>query len=79
MKNEKLWENIGYVNLALCLFGQITVGWFYMVAQSAYLLANGIGVARSFILKRPTADKVKDTAFFAITLALIVIRMWGGR
>ena len=62
--------------LALCLIGQVTVGYFYLFAQIAYLIANGISVVRSFALKRPSADKVKDIAFFAITLALIIIRIF---
>ena len=76
MNKEKIWEWIGYINLALCIVGQITVGWFYLFAQVTYLIANGIGVARSFILKRPVADKMKDIVFFAITLALIILRIF---
>ena len=76
MKNQKIWELIGYINLALCIVGQITVGKFYLFAQVAYLVANGIGVARSFILKRPIADKMKDIVFFAITVALIILRIF---
>lgn len=76
MTNQKLWECIGYVNLALCIIGQITVGKFYLLAQGAYLIANGIGVARCFILKRPIADKTKDITFFAITVALIILRIF---
>lgn len=73
---EKVWVAIGYVNLVLCIVGQITVGNFYLFAQITYLVANGIGVARSFILKRPIADKTKDITFFAITLALIILRIF---
>lgn len=76
MTNQKVWEAIGYINLALCIISQVTVGYFYIFAQLVYLVANGIGVARSFILKRPAADKVKDIVFFAITLALIILRIF---
>ena len=41
MKNVKTWENIAYIALALCVFGNIAVGWFYLLAQVAYLVANG--------------------------------------
>lgn len=71
----KFWEYMGYINLALCIIGQITVGKFYLLAQVAYLVANGIGVVRSFSLKRPVADKSKDIVFFAITIALILLRL----
>lgn len=73
---DKAWEYMGYVNLGLCIIGQIAVGKFYLFAQLAYLIANCIGVARSFSLKRPTADKMKDITFFAITLALIILRLF---
>lgn len=64
MNNTKAWEWIGYINLVLCIVGQITVGYFYIFAQCLYLVANGIGVARQFILKRPIADKTKRYYFF---------------
>lgn len=76
MNNEKVWEYMGYISLALCIIGQITVGYFYLFAQTAYLIANGVGVVRSFILKRPIADKTKDIVFFAITLALIFLKIF---
>ena len=75
MKKETVWEIIGYIGLALCVFGQIAIGWVYLVAQCAYLLANISGVVRDFALKLPNANKVKDIVFTAITLALIVIRI----
>lgn len=76
MNNQKVWEWIGYINLALCIVGQITVGKLYLFAQTAYLLANGIGVTRSFMLRRPVSDKVKDIVFFAITAALIILKIF---
>lgn len=69
-----MWEIMGYVTLALCVFGQIVVGYFYLIAQFGYLSANVIGVARDFALDLPTPNKVKDIVFTGITLALIVIR-----
>ena len=75
MKKETVWEIVGYIGLALCVFGQIAIGWVYLVAQCAYLLANISGVVRDFALKLPNANKVKDIVFTAITLALIVVRI----
>lgn len=75
MKKEIIWEIVGYIGLALCVFGQIAIGWVYLVAQCAYLLANISGVVRDFALKLPNANKVKDIVFTAITLALIVVRI----
>lgn len=73
----RIWENMVYISLALCIFGQIAVGWMYLVAQGAYLIANLISVVRSFALGRPTGDKVRDITFFTITVALIAVRLFG--
>lgn len=74
--NNAFWEIIGYLTLALCIFGQIAVGYLYITAQIAYLLANALGVVRDFALKLPNANKVRDIVFTAITIALIVIKLF---
>lgn len=71
--SKTLWEGIGYSTLALCVFGQIAVGYWYMIAQGAYLISNIASVVRDFALCLPTANKVRDITFSAITVALIVI------
>ena len=76
-KSNAFWEGIGYFTLALCIFGQITVGTWYLLAQFGYLIANALGVARDFALNLPKANKVRDLAFSAITLGLIVVRLFG--
>lgn len=72
-KSNKTWEFIGYFTLALCIFGQIAVGYIYLVAQFAYLVANALGVVRDFALDLPRANKVRDIVFTAITIGLMVI------
>jgi len=74
--NNTFWEIIGYATLALCIFGQITVGYFYIIAQVAYLIANVLGVIRDFALDLPRANKVRDIVFTAITLALIALKIF---
>lgn len=74
-KKNVIWEAVGYLTLAMCIFGQITVGYIYLVAQGVYLVANLASTIRSFALGLPTANKVKDITFTAITLALIVIKI----
>jgi len=76
MEKKKIylvWEIIGYITLALCIIGQITVGKWYLLAQSAYLIANIAGVFRDFALHLPAANKVRDVVFTAITIALIIV------
>lgn len=69
------WEIICYIGLALCIIGQITVGKYYVLAQSLYLIANLSAVVRDFSIKLPTANKVKDIFFTAITIALLLLRL----
>ena len=72
-KKENFWDNAGYVVLVLLLIGQITVGWLFMIGQSAYLIGNLINVVRDFKLNRPKADKIKNICFTAITIGLIIL------
>ena len=73
MKKTVFWEIIGYITLALCVFGQIAVGKMYLIAQTAYLIANTASVIRDFALKLPPANIVRDICFTGITIALIII------
>lgn len=75
-KNNTFWEIVGYSTLALCIFGQISVGYIYMVAQVAYLVANVFSVVRDFALDLPRANKVRDVVFTGITVALIAIKIF---
>ena len=72
-KNNWKWETLGYVGLLLCVIGQITVGYWYLVAQGVYLVANITSVVRDFALDLPNANKVKDVVFTGITIALIIV------
>ena len=69
----KIFENVLYISLALMLIGQIVIGGNYIWGQILYLVANTINLARTFAMKRPLADKVKDSCCFAVTLGLIIL------
>ena len=75
LASNMFWELIGYTNLALCVIGQITVGYWYLPAQFVYLSANVIGVVRNLKLNLPKANIVKDFAFTGITIGLIIMRI----
>jgi hypothetical protein len=75
---NNLWEIIGYICIALCIIGQVAVGYLYIPAQICYLVANIASVVRNYALNLPRANKVKDICFSAITVGLIVIYMTGG-
>ena len=72
-KTKLMWEIVGYGTLLLCVFGQIAVGYYYLIAQGAYLIANLASVIRDFKLGLPPANKVKDCCFTAITIGLIAV------
>lgn len=74
---KKFWENLQYATLVLLIVGQCTVGSLFYLGQGAYLLANVISVLRCFLLSRPTSDKIKDCSCLAITLGLILIKIFG--
>ena len=72
-KEKTIWELIGYIGLALLVFGQIAVGYWYIPAQIAFLIANLSSVIRDFKMRLPTANKVRDIVFTGITIGLIFI------
>lgn len=78
MTNNKTWNNMGYLVMALLLIGQVTVGWLFMVGQGAYLVGNALNIVRDFKLGRPASDKVKNICFGAITLGLMVVYVFKG-
>lgn len=71
INKDLVWELVGYATLIMCVFGQIAVGYWYLVAQIVYLVANVATVVRDFALDLPSANKVKDICFTGITVALI--------
>ncbi len=71
--DQIFWECIGYISLALCIFGQIAVGYMYIPAQIVYLCANIMSLVRSISIKLPKANIIKDVVFTAITVGLIAI------
>lgn len=75
INSNLLWEVVGYTTLALCIFGQIAVGYIYLAAQAAYLIANILSVIRDYKLNLPPSNKTKDIVFSAITVGLIVIKI----
>lgn len=80
-ENGKIWkffEALNYLVLMLLILGQCTVGSNFIIGQSVYLGANIIAVTRTFVLKRPMADKVKDCCCLGITCGLLGIKILGG-
>lgn len=68
----KFFENLQYLTLALTIAGQVLIGGNYFAGQGCWLVANVISVLRCFVLKRPAADTVKESALTALTAGLIV-------
>lgn len=76
-KLERIFANeIGYFVMAMLIIGQCTVGEWFFFGQGVYLIANVVNVVRDFILKRPNSDKIRNISFSAITLGLILIRVF---
>lgn len=72
-KHVKFVENLQLLGLALTIIGQVLVRFdLALVAQSIWLAANVIALGRDFYLYRPAADKIKNGALCALTLALVI-------
>jgi hypothetical protein len=75
---EKIFETLNYFVLMCLIVGQCTVGSNFIIGQCIYLTANVCSVARTFVLHRPLADKIKDCTCLAITVGLLAIKFLGG-
>lgn len=72
-KHVAFVENLQLVGLALTIAGQVLVRFdLALVAQTLWLVANLIALGRDFYLRRAMADKVKNAALTALTLALVI-------
>ena len=71
--SNKTIENLNYIVLMGLIIAQCVIGKWYLVGQGIYLACNLISAIRSFVLKRPKADKIKDLSCTAITIGLILI------
>lgn len=72
-RNNLVWDIVGYGTLGLCIIGQVTVGYAYLIAQVVYLIANMAGAVRDITLRLPRANTVRDIVFTGITIALIIM------
>lgn len=70
---RNLINNIQYLTLVLLIVGQCAVGYDFVIGQFIYLGANGVSTWRTFALKRPTSDKIKEVSCLAITIGLLVM------
>jgi len=73
---RKTVENLQYITLIGLIVAQCVVGANFYLGQFIYLAVNLISVARSFLLNRPTADKVKDCACLGITAGLLLFKFF---
>lgn len=75
--SEKIWNNLQLLTFAMTIAGQVIVGSNFLLAETIWLIANVITLARDFAFKRPFADKVKDGGLTALTIGLITAFFFG--
>lgn len=63
--------NLAYVSIAFTVIAQCIVGGNFYIGQICFLIANTVNVGRDFALNRPSADKIKNVTFWAITIGII--------
>lgn len=73
MNKEKLMEIIGYISLAMCVSGNLIVGYLYIIAEWLFLASNLIATFRCFYLNQPKADKIRNIVFTAMTIGLLIL------
>lgn len=72
----KAIENLQYLILVLLIIGQCVVGQSFFIGQGVYFIANLLLIIRTFYLRRPISDKVKDVSMLGITTGIILIRIF---
>lgn len=78
MKNNIIWEIMGYIALGLLIVGQVTIGFSFWIGQVAYLVADIIVTIRCFAVKQETSDKVKNIALTAICVGVMIVKFISG-
>lgn len=76
MKKEILYEIFGYASILLVILGQVVVGWAYVIGQCCFVVGNIVSTIRCFRIDLPTADKVKNVCFLAISIGLAILGIW---
>jgi hypothetical protein len=76
-KIEAGWEIVGYIALLGLVIGQVIVGYWYLAAQTLFLVCNLATTIRCFAIHQSPADKVKNCVFTAISVGLIILRLSG--
>jgi len=73
MKENIFWEIFGYITILMVVVGQVIVGWVYVAGQCCFVVGNSISTIRCFKIQLPTADKVKNICFLAISISLVIV------
>ena len=76
MLNQKIWDYLGYSIIFMIMLGQVVVSIDVLWGNGVYLVCNLVSVVRTFSLKRPACDKVKDVACLALTLGIILLKVF---
>lgn len=72
-RNNLVWNIVRYGTLILCIIGQGTVGYAYLITQAVHLIANKAGVVRDIALRLSRANIVRGIVFTGITTAPITM------
>ena len=78
-KKKKLsfWEIINYISLIGLIIGQVTIGFFFYIGQTTFLITDLIILIRSIAIKQSKSDIIKNVCMTAIAAAVLIIKVLG--
>jgi len=73
-EDSKMWNFVGYTVLFFIMAGQALSAVNVLWGSLAYLVCNVLAIWRTFSLRRPMADKVRDVMCFGVTSTILITK-----
>ena len=74
---KKVWELINYIALVGLVVGQITIGFFFYIGQTTFLVTDIVILIRSIAIKQNKSDIIKNVCMTAIAAGVLIIKLLG--
>ena len=74
---KKVWEIVNYIALVGLVVGQITIGFFFYIGQTTFLVTDIVILIRSIVIKQNKSDIIKNVCMTAIAAGVLIIKILG--
>ena len=74
---KKVWEIVNYIALVGLVVGQITIGFFFYIGQTTFLVTDIVILIRSIAIKQNKSDIIKNVCMTAIAAGVLIIKLLG--